>query len=109
VIHVHDRITVNPLELLFTKAFLQRAQRLSREDSLVRSHDPYQFSFRPKSEDVVRIQEEILSTIPSNDLSTGNRIRRNRGDRYLCDLVGDIKGVFMEKPFKRVSLTGFSR
>ena len=49
VVHVYNRVAMNALELASSQAFSDHAQRLGRQESLFRSNDPNEFSFRLKS------------------------------------------------------------
>ena len=55
VVHIHDRVAVNPLELLFSEAIFDHVQGLCRLEPLFGSDDPNQLAFRLKGQNVAGV------------------------------------------------------
>ena len=89
---VDQGVAVNPLEVVCGQSLFDAIQGLSGQKTLFRRDDPYQFAFRLKGENLVRIEDHLISAVAGYNLAArvGPGRFRRRGD--LGGVVGDLQG-----------------
>ena len=90
---VDQCVAVNSLEVVCGQSLFDAIQGLSGQKALFRRDDPYQFAFRLKGENLVRIEDHLISAVAGYNLAArvGPGRFRRRGD--LGGVVGDLQGL----------------
>ena len=93
---IDQGVAVNSLKLAGWQTFFDPAQRLGGQQALLGGDNPYQFTFRLKCQNLVRIEEYVVIAVPAYNLAArgGFGWARRRGDG--SRLVGNLQGLMAE-------------